>query len=175
LAFSILCSGGSSAWATELRPSPLPQRIGDQFELKGSIAEVQANPSQAEPNTLLTMAIKLADRGDVDEALFWFCIGSIRASLVNSIAPDDTRIQITGTLVVSTAELLNNYLVRNPRAASRTIRRAIAWDEQMDFNMSTLAGQVKTPRSEWPAIRQTSRDGWRKIAENLMVAPIPAQ
>ena len=105
------------------------------------------------------MAVKLGDRGELNEALFWFCVGSLRASLLNSVAPDSNRIQLTGTLVFSASALLNEYLVNNPRAASDTIGRAIAWDEQMDFNTAIFESQMKTPRSEWPTIRQTARDG----------------
>ena len=175
LAVSMLYSAALCAWATELRPGRQPQRIGDQFELKGSIADVRRNATAAEPNALLTMAVKLVDRGDLDEALVWFCVGSIRASFLNSVAPDSNRVQLTGTLVFLTAAILNDYLAKNPKAASATIRRAIAWDEQMDLNMGAFAAQVNPPRSEWPTIKQTSREGWRKVAENLLAAPVPAR
>lgn len=122
---SLVSAGGRGQAQT---PS-LEQRLGspDSAVAGAATAELLRAADRAEPLMLMLAATHLARAGKMDDAVFWFYAGQLRARYSLKLKGENSQLVQIFTMVGTP---INMHAQRDIVGMGRTIDRVLAWDAQ---------------------------------------------
>lgn len=169
--FLLACLGiGVASAEPNMEEAVKFHRIGDPYELKGSIDTVIANAANVDPMQLAILSAKLHDLHRFDEGLFWYFVAVNRLGVVSTIAPDSVRAQDPGGLLMALSYGYYAGLGCDPKHALAILDRAIAWDKDTPLSLVAYESQAKVSKADWPAVIEKQRKGLLDIRRNLVNA-----
>jgi hypothetical protein len=150
-------------------------REGPDVVRSQRIEDIQARPQDYAPPVLYVLSEALFQRGERDEAAFWFYAGQLRARFDASRCTDSTAGQAVDALNQQFGPPVNQYMFEDLPKLEALIPRVVAWDRSTahhyDHRWINLSGMgaVKaslgqTPPSAAQALSHP-REQWDKIAE----------
>lgn len=141
------------------------------------------NPQSVIPPVLCQLSAVLFERGEKDEAAFWFQAGRLRARYDANRCADVSAREAVGVLTQRYGPDINKYLFQDDERLKRTVHRAVEWEEKtphdydhrwinlhglhaiqsgLDPNGKSAKAPLSLPEDQWPRIAQETRDTYLK-------------
>ena len=169
------------------------QSVRDQ-----AVQEVLDTPQSVIPPVLCQLSAVLFERGEKDEAAFWFQAGRLRARYDANRCADISAREAVGVLNQRYGPNVNKYLFQDDERLKRTVYRAVEWEEKtphdydhrwinlhglhaiqsgLDPNGKSAKAPLSLPEDQWPRIAQETRDNYLKGLDQALetIAKIRAQ
>lgn len=158
---------------------------GTPEEKARNIKLVLQSPTKFSPCVLFALSAALSERGDKDDAIFWFLVADLRAHYDAQRCADDSA--RSGALVLRQqfGESIYPYMRQNSNKLESAIPKVLLWDEShaydYDHRWINLHGlkafgdaknqpELSLPKSEWPAIRSKVRSNFQNEYNNTVAA-----
>jgi hypothetical protein len=165
-------------------------RSGSDKQKNAQIRDIQKNPQNYAPPVFYLLSNVLFQRGQKDEAAFWFYAGQLRARFDANRCADSTASQAVAVLNQHFGEPINQHMFRDLQKLEILIPKVVEWDrktphkyDQRWINLSGMnavlasAAEGRTssstplsrPKEQWSEIAERTRrdylDGFRKAME----------
>lgn len=112
-----------------------------------------------DPTIYYVLASALWDRGEKEEALFWFYAGQLRLRYAAAFGEDPTGAPaLLGALNETIGPTINQYAAQDPSLWIRTIDKVLAWDDD-----TTYIKPAGVPEHQWQTQRTEIRDGLAEL------------
>jgi hypothetical protein len=202
-----LCLAATGAWAQERAVQPqgpfaqIDTRLanetievlekGNAKEQQRAIERIKAGPQNFAPPVLYALANVLFERGEKDDATFWYYAGQLRARFDANRCADVTARQAVRELNRSFGVGINKYAFEDLPKLEALIPRVVEWDRRtphkydhrwinlhgMEAMRSGLGGKsgavpaLSAPEAEWEKIAEKTRedylDGFKKAVARV--------
>lgn len=157
---------------------------GSPEEKERSIKFVLQSPTKFSPGVLFGLSVALFERGDKDNAMFWFLLADVRARYDAQRCADDSARSGASALRTQFGEVLYPYMRQNPAELEATIPKVLAWDASHGYDydhrwinlhgLKVLAAEsnaknqpeLSLPKSEWTGIRNKVRSNFEEEYKN---------
>ena len=163
---------------------------GGADEKAKAVDAILASPDRFAPPVLYLLSNVLFERGDMDEAAFWFYAGQLRARVDANRCVDPTARQAVSVLNNEYGPPINRYAFKDIPKLEALIPRVVEWDKTtprnydhrwinlhgMDAILSTSGppgpdASLSLPPEQWERIDDTTRadylDGFRKAMAQI--------
>lgn len=156
------------------------------------IAKVKQHPEKYPPVVFYLMSRALFEKGEKDDAAFWFYAGQLRARTDANICADKTARQAVSVLNMTFGTPINQYTFQDKDKLEKTVKEVIAWDESTPHHydqrwinphgMESFKDKGKKvpeslPQKDWDKIREATRksylDSFNKVMKILNSASAP--
>ena len=139
------------------------------------LQKITDHPEGFAPPVLYFTSSLLFERGEKDEAMFWFYAGQLRGRIDANICSDKTARAAIGELNEKFGAPINKYAFQDIPKLTNTVNRVIAWEESTpcvyDRRWINLRGMasvnsdtnspLSAPKEQWEAIRKSTRDEYQ--------------
>lgn len=150
----------------------------DQF-----IAKVKKHPEKYPPVVFYLMSRALFEKGEKNDAAFWFYAGQLRARTDANICADKTARQAVSVLNMTFGGPINEYSFKDKSKLEKTVKEVIAWDEKTphhydqrwinphgmeSFKSADARGPESLPQKDWDEIRAKTRKSYLDSFNKVM-------
>lgn len=162
---------------------------GDEAAQDRVIAQVKAQPEGFAPPVFYVLSRVLFQRGQKDEAAFWFYAGQLRARFDANRCADVSARQAVSALNQQFGGPINQYAFQDIAKLEALVPRVVAWDRQTphryDHRWINLHGMnavlsatdpkapaqaaLSLPEAEWPQIAEKTRQDYLAGFRDAMV------
>ena len=156
---------------------------GSPDEKARTIKFVLQSPTKYSPCVLFALSSAMSERGDKDDAVFWFLVADLRAHYDAQRCADDSARSGASALRQQFGESIYPYMRQNSNKLESAIPKVLVWDEShaydYDHRWINLHGlkafgeaknqpELSLPKSEWPAIRTKVRSNFAQEYKNTV-------
>jgi hypothetical protein len=161
---------------------------GNDEEQQRTIERIKDRPENFAPPVLYALANVLFQRGQKDDAAFWFYAGQLRARFDANRCADVTARQAVRELNRSFGQEINQYAFQDLPKLEALIPRVVEWDRRtphrydhrwinlhgMEAIRSGLAGKssaltvLSAPEEEWEKIAEKTRQDYSSAFEKAL-------
>lgn len=147
---------------------------GTPDEKKAMSEEIVAHSDRFAPPVLCALGSTLAADGQMDDAMFWFYAGQLRARFDVKRSADSTVGSVPSILTQQFGAPINSYGFKHPAELKAAVQRAVKWDADTPYNydqrwvnlhgMGAVTGDQKGAMSvdekTWPELAKATRDAY---------------
>ena len=147
---------------------------GNAEEQQRTIEQIKDRPQNFAPPVFYVLSNVLFERGEKDDATFWFYAGQLRARFDANRCADATARQAVRELNRSFGPAINQYALQDVPRLEALIARVVEWDgrtpHRYDHRWINLHGMGAmrsglSGRSDALAVLSAPKEEWEKIAE----------
>jgi hypothetical protein len=145
---------------------------GTPEEKKATMDEIVAHSDRFAPPVLCALGSTLAAEERMDDAMFWFYAGQLRARFDIRRCADPTVGGVASILTQQYGAPINSYGFKHPAELKKAVQRAVTWDADTPYNydqrwvnlhgMGAVTGDQKSASSvdekTWPALAKATRE-----------------
>jgi hypothetical protein len=147
---------------------------GTPDEKKAMINEIVAHSDRFAPPVLCALGSTLASEQQMDDAMFWFYAGQLRARFDIKRCADPTVGGVGSVLTQQYGAPINAYGFKHPAELKAAVQRAVKWDTDTPYNydqrwvnlhgMGAVTGDQKGALSvdekTWPELAKATRESY---------------
>ncbi len=147
---------------------------GNAEEQQRTIEQIKDHPQNFAPPVFYVLSNVLFERGEKDDATFWFYAGQLRARFDATRCGDATARQAVRELNRSFGPAINQYALQDVTTLEALIGRVVEWDRRTphryDHRWSNLLGLEAvwsglSGASDASTVLSAPEEDWEKIAE----------
>jgi hypothetical protein len=147
---------------------------GTPDEKKAMTEEIVAHSDRFAPPVLCALGSTLASEQRMDDAMFWFYAGQLRAGFDIKRCADPTVGGVASVMTQQYGGPINAYGFKHPAELKTAVQRAVKWDADTPYNydqrwvnlhgMGALSGDPKSALSvdekTWPELAKATRESY---------------
>jgi hypothetical protein len=130
--------------------------------------ELIRSADRAEPLSLMLASSRLFQRGDRDNAVYWFYAGQLRARYSPQLTGENA--QLIAIFLMTIGEPINAYAMRDIKKMTPVLDRVLKWDEQT-FPAWARENKIDPANPELLQRRVRARDGLAALIAELKSKP----
>lgn len=164
---------------------------GTQEERTAAIEELRDHPDKYAPPALCVLSAELVERGEMDEAAFWFYAGQLRSRADGQLCKDITARDGTNVLTMQFGTPVNQYMFKHIDVLKQLVPKVVEWDRvaahnydrrwialhgmgSFGFESSKKKDSVIEPKSKWAESDEVVRTKYLQNFNEAM-AQLPSQ
>lgn len=159
--------GTALAWGADV---DLEKRLSSKDAVVANAAadELIRSADRAEPLSVMLAASRLFQRGDRDNAVYWFYAGQLRARYSPQLTGENA--QLIPIFLMTIGEPINAYAMRDIKKMTPVLDKVLNWDEQT-FPTWARENQIDSANPELLQRRTRARDGLAALIAELKSKP----
>lgn len=107
---------------------------GTEAEKAKLIADIKASPQNYAPPVFYLLSAVLFEKGEKDDAAFWFYAGQLRGRFDANICADVSARQAISVLNMNFGTPINQYTLKDIPKLEKLVDKVVAWDEKTPYN-----------------------------------------
>ncbi len=137
------------------------------------IADIKASSQNYAPPVLFLLSNILFEKGEKDDAAFWFYAGQLRGRFDANICADVSARQAISVLNMTFGPPINQYALKDIPKLEKLVDKVVAWDEKTPYNydhrwinlhgMGAMMSGLDPKDQKKPEL-SLPKDQWEKIA-----------
>lgn len=157
---------------------------GTPDETKAAIEKIKAHPEKYAPPVFYALSKALFDRGEKDDAAFWFYAGQLRARIDANICADVSARQAVAVLNQTYGTPINQYTFGDIAKLEKLVPKVVEWERTTPYEydrrwinlhgmgamISGLGGKpddpsqaaLSLPEKQWDEIAEKTRSDYLK-------------
>jgi hypothetical protein len=149
---------------------------GSAADQQSAIQRIKESPQDFAPPVFYALSHVLFERGDKDEAAFWFYAGQLRGRFDANLCTDSSARQAIAVLNQKYGRPINQYMFQDVPKLEALIPRIVEWDRRTPYNYdhrwinlhgmnAVMSGLDDKPHVEAPSAMSAPKEQWEDIAE----------
>lgn len=158
---------------------------GDASAKERAAKPVLQNPQKYSPAVLYALGTMFFGNGKKDDAIFWFCVGQLRARYDANRCADDSARSAVGMLTSNIGAPVSEYMYSNISQVESIIPKVLDWDAKHPYDYdhrwinlhgsrmltedkSIATAPMSLPKAEWDTILRRTRADFRAAYERAI-------